>query len=239
MKLQVLALGSRPWQAWRKYWGLSILIDDAVLFDTFASFEILSRKMKAARVDAAKIGNVVISHDHWDHSGGLTGLLERRGKGLRVYLPSPASATRKVQVGAFGASMIEGTTEPVEIAPRLFLLPTMIGEHRRQVVPEQALVAQTEQGCVLIVGCAHPGIVAMVRDAKRVLGKPVTGVIGGLHLMDKSKDAIAQCAQELKDEGVTMIAPTHCTGWRAERMLKRAFGRGYVPLREGLVFVTG
>lgn len=232
MKLQVLALGSRPWQAWRKYWGLSILIDDAVLFDTFASFDVLSRKLKTARVDVASIEKVVISHDHWDHAGGLDGLLAQRGKGAQVYLPSPASVSRKQQVVASGALVTEGVTEPVEIAPQLFLLPTMMGEHRGKTVPEQALIAQTEQGCVMIVGCAHPGIVAMVRHAKQVLGQPVSGVIGGLHLMSSSKDVIATCAQELRDEGITMISPTHCTGWRAERMLKRAFGRGYLPLQE-------
>ncbi|MDD3182514.1 MAG: hypothetical protein PHD48_06915, partial [Alphaproteobacteria bacterium] len=80
----------------------------------------------------------------------------------------------------------------------------------------------------------HPGIVAMVRQAKQVLGQPVTGVIGGLHLMSSPKDVIAQCAQELKDEGVTMIAPTHCTGKSAEDMFKKAFGRGYVVVKECL-----
>ncbi|MDD3182736.1 MAG: MBL fold metallo-hydrolase, partial [Alphaproteobacteria bacterium] len=150
MKLQVLAVGSRPWQVLRRYWGLSVLIDDTVLFDTFANFDVLSQRLKAARVDVANIAKDVISHDHWDHIGGLDGLLAQRGKGVNVHLPSPTSVARKEQVMALGAAVIEGEAEPLEIAPRLFLLPAMVGEHRGQAVPEQALVAQTEQGYVMI-----------------------------------------------------------------------------------------
>lgn len=234
MKLQVLAIGSRPWQAAVKYWGLSFLIDDAVLFDTFATFDVLSRKMKTAQIDVTKIEKVVISHDHWDHVGGLEGFASARGAGCDVYLPSPAAQTLHAQAGAFGARVFDGVAEPTEIAPNLILMPAMDGYHKEALVREHALVAQTAQGNVMIVGCAHPGIVAMVQQAKQVLGKPVTGVIGGLHLMDKTEAQIATCIQALKAEGVAMSGATHCTGAKAEKMFAATFGNGYREIKEGM-----
>jgi len=233
MKLQVLAMGSRPWQAAVKYWGLSFLINDTLLFDTFANFKTLSGKLEDAAVDVTQIAKVVISHDHWDHTGGLEGFAQWRGAGIDIYLPSPASAALKSQAGAHGARVIDGVTEPIEIAPDVILLPAMDGYHKKELVREQALLVKTPHGQVLIVGCAHPGIVAMVRAAKKLLGQPIVGVIGGLHLMDKSEEQIEDCIRDLKEEGVVLSGATHCTGAKAEKMFAAAFGSGYCEVKEG------
>ena len=65
MNIKLIAEGSRPWELWIRRWGVSFLIDDTILFDSFSSFEVLSKKLLKSNVDIGNIQAVVISHDHW------------------------------------------------------------------------------------------------------------------------------------------------------------------------------
>ena len=58
----------------RKEWGFSCLIDagvEKILFDTGGDGEILLHNMREMGIDPRSIDKVVISHEHWDHNGGL------------------------------------------------------------------------------------------------------------------------------------------------------------------------
>jgi len=67
--------------------GLAILIesgDGALLLDTGASGDVLMHNLKAARVEAAKVDAIALSHAHHDHTGGLEAFLAVRGA-LPIY----------------------------------------------------------------------------------------------------------------------------------------------------------
>ena len=68
MDIKLLAEGHTKWDRFIRNWGISFLIDDDVLFDTFGR-----RKLK---VDATKIKHIIISHEHWDHISGLWAILK-------------------------------------------------------------------------------------------------------------------------------------------------------------------
>jgi len=231
MDIKLIAVGSRPWELWTKQWGLSFLIDNSFLFDTFANSRALFKRAKRANVDLGKIQTVVISHDHWDHVDGLWKLLEQR-QGMDVYLPSSANAEVKARILAAGSRVLDGAGAKT-LKPDIFVTNEFIGEFEGEPMPEQALVLKTDKGLNLIVGCSHPNILTIVRSVKQTFNTPVHGVFGGLHLMDTSSPDVYNCANALKNEGVCLVAPIHCTGWRAERIFKKVFGKGYVSLREG------
>jgi 7,8-dihydropterin-6-yl-methyl-4-(beta-D-ribofuranosyl)aminobenzene 5'-phosphate synthase len=56
-------------------WGFSSLIEipniSPILFDTGADSPTLLHNMKELGIDAKRIGIIVISHAHGDHTGGL------------------------------------------------------------------------------------------------------------------------------------------------------------------------
>ncbi|MCK4751566.1 MAG: MBL fold metallo-hydrolase, partial [Bacteroidales bacterium] len=93
---------------------------------------------------------------------------------------------------------------------------------------EQGLVVKTEKGGVLITGCGHPGVIEMVTAAEQDLGIQINTVIGGLHLMQTSREKVEQIASELKELGIRQICPTHCTGEKSIAALKDAYGDGYI-----------
>jgi 7,8-dihydropterin-6-yl-methyl-4-(beta-D-ribofuranosyl)aminobenzene 5'-phosphate synthase len=93
---------------------------------------------------------------------------------------------------------------------------------------EQALILDTPTGLVVITGCAHPGIVEIVRAAKQQRGKAVRLLIGGFHLLRQSKARIRVIIDDLKALGVAQVAPSHCTGGAAMALFREAWGTDFV-----------
>jgi hypothetical protein len=110
-------------------------------------------------------------------------------------------------------------TGPVEILPDVYTT----GQVGSGPV-EQALVGETGAGSVLVTGCAHPGIVEMVRRAKEVVAGGVALAMGGFHLGGASSEQIKDMIAAFRRLGVRCVAPCHCTGDRGRRMLAIAFG---------------
>ncbi len=231
MKVRLLANGSRPWERWIRRWGLSFLIDDDVLFDVFGDARVLMGNLRRFRVDIGKIEHIVISHEHWDHVEGLRPLLVQK-PGLKIYLPQHADVVLKDKIRAWGGVVVEADTF-LRLKDGVHVSGEIIGRYAGKDMPEQAVVLETEKGLVVLAGCAHPGILTIVDQVKRSFHKPVHGVIGGFHLKDHSLRDIGSVVNGLKDAGVDMVGPLHCTGARAEKVFRQSFGKGCLLLREG------
>lgn len=231
MEIKLIASGSRPWEKWFGYWGLSFLIDGTILYDTFANDRVLMRKLRAAKVDPLAIKTVVLSHDHWDHTGGLWAFLKQY-PGIDVYLPRTVHESVKRRVIESGGKLIDASGATA-LQENVLLSDEMIGAFQGKPIAEQFLLIKTEKGLVILVGCSHPGILSIVQMTKKTFGAPVYGIAGGFHLMHAATEEIYACANALKNEGIQKIAPTHCTGLKAEAIFKKVFGKGFMPVREG------
>jgi len=97
-------------------WGFACLVEahgKNILFDTGANGAILLDNMKNLNIDPESIEIIVISHAHWDHTGGLADFL-RENSSVRLYIPSsynipPDSAREVITV-----------KEPMEICEGIF-----------------------------------------------------------------------------------------------------------------------
>jgi 7,8-dihydropterin-6-yl-methyl-4-(beta-D-ribofuranosyl)aminobenzene 5'-phosphate synthase len=105
-------------------------------------------------------------------------------------------------------------------------------------IPEQALVLEAAPGNVVITGCAHPGIVEIVRRARELHGPEVHMVLGGFHLGWTSESEIRTIIAELRDLGVDKVGPSHCTGDLAIRLFREEYGDDFVELGTGRVVVV-
>ncbi len=216
-------------------WGFAAYIeygDRVVLFDTGADAAILMNNMGLLGVDVDAIDVIVLSHHHHDHTGGLLGLLQETGITPAVYMPASFSAAIRDPVAAL--TTVVDVTDPVEIVPGIFTT----GELGSGII-EQALVVDTDQGNVVVAGCSHPGIAAMVRRAQEVTGEGTALALGGFHLLSTAPDEIASLISELRDLGVQQVGPSHCTGEEAIVMFAEAYGDDYVESGVGRVIVVG
>jgi 7,8-dihydropterin-6-yl-methyl-4-(beta-D-ribofuranosyl)aminobenzene 5'-phosphate synthase len=206
-------------------WGFSCLVrgfEKTLLFDTGGDGETLLGNMKEFGVQPSEIDLVVLSHVHGDHTGGLEALLERNTR-FTVYLPRsfPASFMRAVM--ALGAR-VEEVSEGGEIFPGAYTTGE-IGHGIR----EQALALKTPEGLVVITGCAHPGIVNMVRKAREITGEERVHLgIGGFHLGGETPSGLGSIAQELLLLSVKKAAPCHCSGDGTRKLFRKIFGPDYI-----------
>ena len=94
------------------------------------------------------------------------------------------------------------------------------------IIDDQALILNLEgKGLVVVTGCAHAGVVNTVLHAQKIMKtKKVYAVLGGFHLVDASKERIKATIEDLKKFDIKFLGPCHCTGKKALKTLKEAFG---------------
>jgi 7,8-dihydropterin-6-yl-methyl-4-(beta-D-ribofuranosyl)aminobenzene 5'-phosphate synthase len=198
-------------------WGFSCLIEtpsEAVLFDTGGDGSTLLANMATLQIDPSRIDDVVLSHNHRDHTGGLQALL---GVNDHLTIFVPATFADEIRDLASDRAQVVAITQPAQIVDGIWTL----GEMGTGIV-EQGLALETNRGLVVITGCAHPGISSIVARAL-TLGT-VDMVIGGFHLKDASLEAIQDVVGQVQTLGVRQVAPCHCTGERAIAEFQEAFG---------------
>jgi 7,8-dihydropterin-6-yl-methyl-4-(beta-D-ribofuranosyl)aminobenzene 5'-phosphate synthase len=215
-------------------WGFACVVETGeatVLFDTGGKGSILLGNMAELGLDPQTIDAVVLSHIHADHTGGLKGLLDA---GVRPVVYAPAAFPASFRDDVRAVTRLVEVTGPMEILPGIHTT----GEVGSSIV-EQALVVEAGAGLVVVTGCAHPGIVEMVRHAKQAVAGEVKLVLGGFHLRDAGRARIEAIIADLRDLGVQQVAPSHCTGDRARQMFAEAYGDGCTLPGVGQVFIVG
>ncbi|MBL7197417.1 MAG: MBL fold metallo-hydrolase [Candidatus Omnitrophica bacterium] len=191
MKITIISDNTVYKPGLRNEWGFSCLVEientPRILFDTGASGSVLLYNMEKLNIDPKTIDCVFISHDHWDHIGGLKDFLNINNN-VKLYLPYSFYSKAK-------AKEVINVKGSINIYPNVYLTGEFEGI-------EQSMVVKIERGLVVIVGCSHPGIGNILNSAKQ-FGK-VIALIGGLHGFsdfDLVKD-------------LDLICATHCTQYK-------------------------
>ena len=91
-----------------------------------------------------------------------------------------------------------------------------------------AIIINTEPGLVVVLGCAHRGIINTLHYAQKLTGrKEIHTVIGGSHLIRVSEEQIWQTIGALKDLEVQRLGLCHCTSLTAAALLAQEFGERF------------
>jgi 7,8-dihydropterin-6-yl-methyl-4-(beta-D-ribofuranosyl)aminobenzene 5'-phosphate synthase len=212
-------------------WGFSCLIEGTektILFDTGTDPRILMHNVNALKIDLSQVDQIVLSHIHKDHTGGLPAVLERNPN-VTVFFPVSFPAEFRRQVESLKAKA-QTVDKPVEICPNVHLTGEMGDE-----IKEQSLVIDSPQGLIIVTGCSHQGIVNILRRAKDIRDKPIYLVFGGFHLGQKSDAEMREIIAAFKELKVEKCGATHCTGDGPIAMFKKAFGEKYVSMGTGRI----
>lgn len=93
------------------------------------------------------------------------------------------------------------------------------------------------KGVFVFTACSHAGVVNVLTHAQRCFpGEPLHGLIGGLHLAGATESLIPETVAAMSSFALKMIAPAHCTGWRAVGALAAAFGDAVAPSAVGKTY---
>ncbi|ODS39054.1 MAG: MBL fold hydrolase [Candidatus Altiarchaeales archaeon WOR_SM1_86-2] len=192
MNLKIL-YDNKAREGFKSAWGFSCLIEaeEKILFDTGWDGNLLHHNMRKLNVDPKNIGKIVISHDHWDHAGGVSYILNETDD-PEVFVPRSFSGRLKKEI-ASRARLREVSGEE-RISNNVFTtgeLGTSIKEH--------SVFIETDKGFVVITGCSHPGLHNILNFVKNY-GK-IYWVIGGFHGFSY--------LEYLKH--IPLLSPCHCT----------------------------
>ena len=194
-------------------WGLSAWIEtpgDISLFDTGGDPKILKGNMSHLGLDPASIKRVIISHDHWDHNGGIEMILEQLPENTDLYI---VGEHKDEYIKRYPRACIRGVDEPVRIADQLWSTGSLSISYKDESLYEQSLILTHGDSMVLLTGCSHPGIVKIAKRAHEIHpDKSFELVTGGFHLMRTPAKEVREISEALMYLGISRIAPSHCTG---------------------------
>jgi 7,8-dihydropterin-6-yl-methyl-4-(beta-D-ribofuranosyl)aminobenzene 5'-phosphate synthase len=214
-------------------WGFASLIEGfekTILFDTGGDAAIFRRNMEKLQIDFQSIDALVLSHAHWDHQNGIPALLEQHTE-LTVYLLKAFPAKLSAQATGYGADVVD-VEESLKLCENVYSTGKLGSQ-----IPEQSLVLLTERGLILVTGCAHPGVIDIVKKAKDMFDDEVLLVMGGFHLLKEEQATLKRIVEKLRALGVQYVAPTHCSGDLTRQVFKDVYGANYLEIGVGKVLM--
>ncbi|MBO0348265.1 MBL fold metallo-hydrolase [Phormidium pseudopriestleyi FRX01] len=233
--------------------GVSYFIETAgsqILFDTGQGLA-LKHNAKQLEISFSDIDAVVLSHGHYDHAGGLMTVLENSYP--RLFLHPSALNPKFSPRGDIGCPIqdpdilaqksreVIWTETPTEIVPGVYVTGTIPRVHPLEdtggqfwqdsqhnqvdvILDDQALFIETMEGVVVVLGCAHAGVINTLNYIATLTGEDkFYAVIGGMHLLNASADRLQATAETFRKYDLQLIGANHCTGMRAQVFLWQEF----------------
>ncbi|MFA5848278.1 MAG: MBL fold metallo-hydrolase [Bacteroidales bacterium] len=211
--------------------GLSLYLETGtskILFDTGQSGAFIKNAKKLG-VNLEDIDSVVISHGHYDHTGGLASFLRVNNK-AKIYIKEEAltekydAAKRKIGI-TFNPLLLKGRVEFIrevkEIDNGIFIIPDIpILNNKdnsfgifKDEFPDELYMAIILRGELsIITGCSHRGITNIIGSAVNHFNLPVNLVLGGFHTMNHTPAQFETVLDYFRNNVPKSIGACHCTG---------------------------
>lgn len=153
------------------------------------------------------------------------------------------------------AGSVRANSAPVEVLPGVFLTGEIpretefedvggafvldeAGTKPDPIADDQALFFDTQHGVVVLLGCAHAGVVNTLRHVQRLTHhRPIHAVLGGMHLLAAGPERLDRTVAALRELGVQRLGPAHCTGAAATARLWTEFPKACMLCSVGSRFV--
>lgn len=102
------------------------------------------------------------------------------------------------------------------------------------LIDDQAIYFESAEGTVVLLGCAHSGVINTLRYVRELTGgRPIHTVMGGMHLVNASEERLQRTLEELNEMKIGHLGPAHCTGRAATAALWNTLPERCFPCHVG------
>ncbi|HOV86364.1 MAG TPA: MBL fold metallo-hydrolase [Syntrophobacteraceae bacterium] len=243
--------------------GFAALVEtpeETILFDTGQGFGLVQNALRLQK-DLRRVTRLVLSHGHFDHTGGLLSFLGIHG-------PCDVTAHPDVLVERFRWMPVGSEEKPLsigipwheaylttrgarfrwqrefaEISPNVFISgevprktafetgdPKFVVRKNGQWAPDPflddySLFVVTPRGLIVLLGCAHAGLINILNHAVEKTGEErIHAIVGGTHLGFSPEVQTEDTLRALRKYRIEVLATSHCTGQRPVARLAAEFG---------------
>jgi len=215
-------------------WGFSAFIEAKglnILFDT-GHTDVYIKNAKHLGVNLDSVDFVVLSHHHWDHTGGLRFHNFTSKKKLLAHPETIAKLPKEESSKIHNEFDIRYSKIPNEFATDIYFLGEIPrkndfeeGKYKEDNMHNDTAIAiKTTKGAVIITGCSHAGICNICDYAKEITGQNLYAVIGGFHLFDDNREVVDKTIEYFKHESVEHLMPMHCVDHPTQAKFYLNFG---------------
>lgn len=225
--------------------GLSIFItvnNENILFDTGQTDKLINNANKLS-LNLSDLKYTVLSHGHYDHTGGLKALLEKNPDTKIVMKPEVlqekySNSTGNIrEIGidkdliktanvVYAEEKIMSIAEGIHIITEIKKYTDFESDEKKLFIKKGEdyvldpfddelfmVIENTDKSITVITGCAHNGIINILKTAKEHFpDRKIRSVIGGFHLKGKSRERIEKTIVSIREMGVEEIYINHCSG---------------------------
>lgn len=170
------------------------------------------------------------------HPDALLPKYQKRANGKVV----PAGNTEAAELLKSEAATIIAQCRPTEVLPGIWMtseVPRLTAyedtggdfvQDRAGSIPDpinddQSLFFKSPKGIVVILGCAHAGVINTLHYIQELTSERIHAAIGGMHLLHASPKRMEHTIKALQAINPDWIGPNHCTGDAAIAQLRTAF----------------
>lgn len=214
--------------------------DRVILLDTGYS-DVFIENAARMQIDLSRVTDIVLSHGHNDHTGGLPAFFARFSRRVCVYAHPNALLPKRHEGLDVGSPIsLDSLRERAEV--RLLTKPRAVSEHvtilgeiprvyefeNNRAVGESmsacgccweqdalnddtSLAFTLPEGVFVVTGCAHAGVCNTVAYAKQVTKQDRVLGVLGGFHLFETGEALTRSIETLRALGAERVYPAHCT----------------------------
>ena len=186
-----------------------------ILLDTGTDPDLMEHNLAVAGIDVNELHMVVVSHNHYDHAGGLARIRSMNPE-IPVFIPPNQ---------VFSVGDVQIVEDHLQVTPNVFVIREHSEVPTAGISDDLSVVLRSRSGPYVLSTCSHSGVGQILDRASKVSAEDVYYFSGGARLAHRPEGDTRLVAEALNRRKVQVVSPSHCSlSHRVEKEFREILG---------------